>query len=85
MAPPIHDSGSDSLSACAFSAGSAAAWANAFRSVVSSDAGSPAGAAKSSDRLLRVSASVTAAFWALDSDTVDSSSWRVGTPDSALL
>ena len=44
VAPLIHVSGSDSLSACAFSPGCAAAWANAFRSVVSSDAGSPAGA-----------------------------------------
>ena len=53
----MNASGSDSFSACAFSAGRLAAALNACRSADSSEAGKPGGAAKSSARLLSASAS----------------------------
>src|ERR1700722_8053877 len=82
--PLMNDRGSDSLTACAFSAGKLAAALNACRSADSSEAGRPAGAAKSSERLLSASASVTAAPLLADRCAEDIAVCRVGTPLSTF-
>src|SRR6202012_6278920 len=80
----MKDSGRDSFWAFCFSAGRAAAVTNAWRRADTVAAGVPGGAAKSSDRLASALASLSALVWPADTETWDSSEFRVGTPASAF-